>query len=168
MTPGRTGIKISIGLQCLAVAVIYVLVNYLGFSHYERRDYSRSQKFTLAEQTKVILGEFKQPLSIIVVSSPSFLSPVSQILGDVRSLMTEILFHKRQGLVVEYVDPTRNPSRIQAIQTKYNLTNLDNVAILDYEGRQRVVNLAEMGEFDMSPLAQAKPQFCSASVVNRY
>ena len=156
MTPGRTGIKISIGLQCLAVAVIYVLVNYLGFSHYERRDYSRSQKFTLAEQTKVILGEFKQPLSIIVVSSPSFLSPVSQILGDVRSLMTEILFHKRQGLVVEYVDPTRNPSRIQAIQTKYNLTNLDNVAILDYEGRQCVVNLAEMGEFDMSPLAQGE------------
>jgi SAM-dependent methyltransferase len=156
MTPGRTGIKISIGLQCLAVAVIYVLVNYLGFSHYERRDYSRSQKFTLAEQTKVILGEFKQPLSIIVVSSPSFLSPVSQILGDVRSLMTEILFHKRQGLVVEYVDPTRNPSRIQAIQTKYSLTNLDNVAILDYEGRQRVVNLAEMGEFDMSPLAQGE------------
>ena len=156
MTPGRTGIKISIGLQCLAVAVIYVLINYLGFSHYERRDYSRSQKFTLAEQTKVILGEFKQPLSIIVVSSPSFLSPVSQILGDVRSLMTEILFHKRQGLVVEYVDPTRNPSRIQAIQTKYSLTNLDNVAILDYEGRQRVVNLAEMGEFDMSPLAQGE------------
>ena len=156
MTPGRIGIKISIGLQLLAVVVIYALVNYLGFSHYERRDYSRSQKFTLAEQTKVILSEFKKPLTITVVSSPSFLSPVSQILGDVRSLMKEILFHKRQGLVVEYVDPTRNPTRIQAIQTKYNLTNLDNIAILDYEGRQRLVNLAEMGEFDFSPLAQGE------------
>ena len=156
MTPGRTGIKINIGLQCLAVAVIYILVNYLGLVHYERRDYSRSQKFTLAEQTKVILKEFKKPLTIIIVSSPSFLSPVSQILGDVRNLMTEVLFHKRQGLVVEYVDPTRNPSRVQALQTKYNVTNIDNIAILDYDGRQRLVNLAEMGDFDMSPIAQGE------------
>ena len=31
MKPPRTGIKISIGLQILAVLVIYALVNYLGF-----------------------------------------------------------------------------------------------------------------------------------------
>jgi hypothetical protein len=156
MTPGRTGIKISIGLQCLAVAIIYLLANYLGFTHYERRDYSRSQKFSLADQTKIVLKEFKKPLNIIIVSSPSFLSPASQILGDIRSLMTEVLFNKRQGLVVEYVDPTRNLSRIQELQTKYNLTSLDNIAILDYDERHRLVNLAEMGDFDMSPVAQGE------------
>jgi len=156
MTPGRTGIKISIGLQCLAVAIIYLLVNYLGFTHYERCDYSRSQKFSLSDQTKIVLKEFKKPLNIIIVSSPSFLSPASQILGDIRSLMTEVLFNKRQGLVVEYVDPTRNLSRIQELQTKYNLTSLDNIAILDYDERHRLVNLAEMGDFDMSPVAQGE------------
>lgn len=154
MTPQRTGIKVSISLQIAAVLVIYVLVNYLGFVHYERRDFSRSQKFSLAGQTRSVLKECKKPLEIIVVSSPTFLSPVSQIFGDLRSLMNEVLFNKREGLRVEYVDPTRNLSRIQDLQAKYKLTSLDNLLILDYDGRHRLLSIAEMGDFDLSPLTQ--------------
>jgi hypothetical protein len=67
--------------------------------------------------------------------------------------MIDILFHKREGLRVEYVDPTRNLSRIQDLQAKYKLTSVDNVVIMDYDGRHRLLNIAEMGDFDMSPLA---------------
>jgi hypothetical protein len=138
----------------VAVLVIYALVNYLGFLHYERRDFSRSQKFSLAGQTRAVLKEFKKPLEVIIISSPTFLSPVSQIFGDLRSLMNEVLFNKREGLRIEYVDPTRNLSRIQDLQAKYKLTSLDNLIILDYEGRHRLLNIAEMGVFDLTPLAQ--------------
>ena len=154
MKPPRTGIKVSIGLQIVAVLVIYALVNYLGFLHYERRDFSRSQKFSLAGQTRAVLKEFKKPLDVIIISSPTFLSPVNQIFGDLRSLMNEVLFNKREGLRIEYVDPTRNLSRVQDLQAKYKLTSLDNLIILDYEGRQRLLNIAEMGDFDLTPLAQ--------------
>lgn len=154
MKPPRTGIKVGIGIQIIAVLVIYALLNYLGFVHYERRDFSRSQKFSLAGQTRAVLKEFKAPLEIIIVSSPTFLSPVSQIFGDLRSLMNEMLFNKRDGLRVEYVDPTRNLSRVQDLQAKYKLTSLDNLIILDYDGRHRLLNIAEMGDFDLSPLAQ--------------
>jgi hypothetical protein len=154
MKPPRTGIKISIGLQIVAVLVIYALVNYLSFLHYERRDFSRSQKFSLAGQTRAVLKEFKKPLEVIIISSPTFLSPVSQIFGDLRSLMNEVLFNKREGLRIEYVDPTRNLSRIQDLQAKYKLTSLDNLIILDYEGRHRLLNIAEMGDFDLTPLTQ--------------
>lgn len=156
MSPPRTGIKIGIGIQIVAVLVIYALLNYLGFIHYERLDFSRSQKFSLAGQTRAVLKEFKTPLEIIIVSSPTFLSPVSQIFGDLRNLMTEVLFNKRTGLRVEYVDPTRNLSRVQDLQAKYKLTSLDNLIILEYEGRHRLMNIAEMGEFDLSPLAQGE------------
>jgi hypothetical protein len=154
MKPPRTGIKVSIGLQIVAVLVIYALANYLSFLHYERRDFSRSQKFSLAGQTRSVLKEFKKPLEVIIVASPTFLSPVSQIFGDLRSLMNEVLFNKREGLRVEYVDPTRNLSRIQDLQSKYKLTSLDNLIILDYESRHRLLNIAEMGDFDLTPLAQ--------------
>jgi hypothetical protein len=154
MKPPRTGIKVSIGLHIVAVLVIYALVNYLSFLHYERRDFSRSQKFSLAGQTRAVLKEFKKPLEVIIISSPTFLSPVSQIFGDLRSLMNEVLFNKREGLRIEYVDPTRNLSRIQDLQAKYKLTSLDNLIILDYEGRHRLLNIAEMGDFDLTPLAQ--------------
>jgi hypothetical protein len=153
MKPPRLGIKISIGLQILAVLVLYAFVNSLGFIHYQRGDFSRSQKFSLAGQTRAVLREFKKPLEIVIVSSPTFLSPANQILGDLRSLMNEVLFNKRTGLRVEYVDPTRNLSRIQDLQSKYRLTSIDNLVLLDYDGRHRILNIAEMGEFDMSPVA---------------
>lgn len=154
MNASRTGIRIGIGLQTTAVVVIYALVNYLGFLHYARLDFSRSQKFALAGQTRSVLKEFKKPLEIIIVSSPTFLSPANQILGDLRSLMNEVLFNKREGLRVEYLDPTRNLSRIQDLQAKYGLTGLDNIIILDYDGRHRLLNIAEMGDFDFSPVAR--------------
>jgi hypothetical protein len=68
--------------------------------------------------------------------------------------MNEVLFNKRSDLLVEYIDPTRNIQRIQELKTDYNLTGLDNVMILEYDGRSRVVNIAEMGEFDLSPMAR--------------
>ena len=55
----RTGIRISIALQSLAVLVVFALVNYLSFTNYSRVDCSRSQKFVLAAQTRAVLREFK-------------------------------------------------------------------------------------------------------------
>ncbi|MFM8982471.1 MAG: Gldg family protein [Spartobacteria bacterium] len=154
MKPPRTGIKIGIGLQILAVLVIYALANYLGSVHYERRDFSRSQKFSLAGQTRAVLKEFTQPVEILVVASPTLFSPVTPVLADLRSLLNEVLFNKRDGLRVEYVDPTRNIQRAQELKAKYNLADLDSVLILEYDDRHRVLNIAEMGEFDLSVLAQ--------------
>ena len=154
MKPPRTGIKIGIGLQILAVLVIYGLLNYLGSIHYERRDFSRSQEFSLAGQTRAVLKEFKKPLEIIIVASPTLYSPVAPVLADLRSLMNEVLFNKRTGLRVEYVDPTRNLQRIQDLKTRFQLANLDNILILECDGRHRIVNIAEMGQFDISAVAQ--------------
>ena len=157
MNPHRTRIKIGIGLQVLSALVIYVLANHLGFVHYERLDVSRSQKFALATQTKTILKEFTQPLSIIIVSSPTFISPASALLPDLRNLMTEFLFNKREGLVVEYVDPTRNLTRAEDLKTKYNLSKIDDLIIIDHEERHRLINIIDTGEFDFSQIPQGGP-----------
>jgi hypothetical protein len=154
MKPPRAGIKIGIGLQVLSVLVIYATLNYLSFAHYERKDFSRSQKFSLAGQTRNVLKEFKKPLEIIVVSSPTFLSPATAILGDLRGLLNEILFKKREGLRVEHVDPTRNPTRILELKTRYGLTSVDNLVILEHDGRHRLVDILDMGAFDFSPVTQ--------------
>jgi hypothetical protein len=151
--PPRTGIRIGIGLQVLSVLAIYAMVNYLGFFHYERRDFSRSQRFALAGQTKTVLREFKKPVELIVVASPTFASPVAAILGDLRGLLNEVVFFKREGVRVEYVDPVRNPTRMQDLKAKYNLAAFDNLLIIEFDGRHRLLEIAEMGEFDMSPVA---------------
>jgi len=153
----RTGIRISIALQAIAVLVVFVLVNYLSFTNFIRIDCSRSQKFVLAAQTRAVLKEFKKPVQIVVISSATFLSPVSQIFGDVRNLLKEIQFSGRERVKIEFVDPTRDLTRIRELQGKYKFTSADNLLILDYDGRSRFLNMAEMADFDMRPVTHGDP-----------
>lgn len=153
----RTGIRISLGLQVLAVLVLYAGANYLGFEFFFRADWSRSQKFALSAQTRRVIREFKKPVTITVLSSPTFLSPVSQILGDVRNLLAEIQYSGRERVAIEFIDPTRDLARMRDLQAKYKFTNADNLIILDYDGRTRFVGIAAMGDFDMRPAAQGEP-----------
>lgn len=150
----RGGIRIGVGLQSLSVAVLFVLVNYLSFQNFHRADFSRSQKFALAEQTKRVLRELKKPVTITVIASPTFVSPVGQIFGDVRSLLAELQFSGRERIRIEYVDPTRDLTRMRELQERHSFTNADNLLILDYDGRTRIVPMAEMADFDFRPMAQ--------------
>ena len=153
----RTGIRIGVGIQTISILVVFVLVNYLSFQYFARHDYSRSQKFALAEQTKRVLRELKKPVEITVIASPTFVSPVSQIFGDVRSLLAELQFSGRERIRVDFVDPTRDLSRMRELQEKHHFATADNLLILTYDGRTRLVSMADMADFDFRPVAQGDP-----------
>lgn len=153
---GRAGIRLGIGLQLLAVGVLFLVVNAVSFEHFVRVDCSRSQKFALAPQTKRVLRELKKPVEITVIASPTFASPVSQILPDVRNLMNELVFSGRENIRVAYVDPTRELTRMRELQAKYQFNNADGVIVFDYDGTRRVLALAEMADFDFRPLARGE------------
>jgi len=154
----RTGIRISIGLQVVAMLVLFAGVNYLGFEYYTRADCSRSQKFALSPQTRRVIREFKEvkPVKVFVISSPTFLSPVTQILGDVRNLLAEVQHSGRERVVIEFIDPTRDLTRMRELQGKYKFTNADCLIILDCDGRSRFLNIGDMADFDMRPAAQGE------------
>ena len=152
----RTGIRIGLGLQVIAMLVLFASANYLGFEYYTRIDCSRSQKFALSPQTRRVIREFKKPVNIIVISSPTFLSPVTQILGDVRNLLAEIQYSGRERIAIELIDPTRDLGRMRELQGKYKFTSADNLIILDCDGRSRFLNIGDMADFDMRPAAQGE------------
>jgi len=152
----HAGVRISIGLQTIAVIVIFLLANYFSFAHFVRKDFSRSQKFRLAEQTKRVFREFKEPVEIIVISSPTLLSPITEIFGDIRSLMAEIRFSARDRVRIEYVDPTRDLTRMGDLQRKYNFQNADSLMILSAGGRVKFLPLVDMADFDLRPVAQGE------------
>ena len=152
----RTGIRIGLGLQVIAMLVLFASANYLGFEYYTRIDCSRSQKFALSPQTRRVIREFKKPVNIIVISSPTFLSPVTQILGDVRNLLAEIQYSGRERIAIELIDPTRDLGRMRELQGKYKFTSADNLIILDCDGRSRFLNIGDMADFDMRSAAQGE------------
>jgi len=153
----RAGIRWNIGMQALAVGVLFAAANFLSSEFYVRADFSRSQKFSLAMQTRRVIREFQKPVAVTVIASPTMAGPAGQILGDVRGLLAEIQFAGRERVAIEYVDPTRDLTRMRELQAKYKLTSADNLIVLEYDGRTQLVSIAQMGEFDMRPLAQGEP-----------
>ena len=154
--PRRT-IRLNVALQVVAMLVLLVAVNYFSFNHYARADFSRSQKFTLSEQTRRVLRELKKPVRITVFFSPTVLSPETRLFPDVQNLLKELIFSGRNKIEVEYVDPTRNLSRARELQEQYKFSVSENVLILDYDGRSKFVPVSEMADFDMSPVESGDP-----------
>ncbi len=87
----RRAVRWNVALQIIAAFLIAGAVNFLSFNHYARWDFSRSQKFTLADQTKRLLRDLdNKPLHITVAFSPTSASLESQVAGDVQGLMKEL------------------------------------------------------------------------------
>lgn len=149
----RITIRIHVAVQILAGLVLLVAANYFSFQHYFRGDFSRSQKFALSDQTRRVLQELKKPIQVTVFFSRTRVAPETQLYPDVQNLLKELTFSGEKNFVVETVDPTRDLSRARELQGKYKFNATENVIILDYDGRTKFVSVADMADFDMTPVA---------------
>ena len=141
----RFQIGLNVLIQLLVVTGIIVMLNYLSFRHFKRWDYSRDQKFALSSQTTNLLGHLKKPVRAII-----FFAGASDIVPDLQGLMREYEFAaKKKKFTAEYVDPFRSLSRAQELQTKYKFAANESILILDYDGRSKFVNAADMADIEM-------------------
>lgn len=152
----RRAIRFNVTIQIVAAFILLLAVNYWGFNHYWRADYSRSQKFVLSDQTRHVLRDLAKPARIIVFFSPTSVSPESQLYGDVVNLLKELSFSGKPKIQVEYVDPNRNLARARELQTQYKFRADENVIIVDYDGRSKFVPVADMGDFDLSTVTEGE------------
>lgn len=159
----RTAVRWNVVLQILAMVVLVGAANYYSFNHYARWDFSRSQKFTLADQSRRVWSgnQLKKPVRIMVYFSPTSATPETVLFPDVQNLLKELVFASRLDgrprVEVEYIDPVRDLSRARELQGRYKFSGSENVVILDYGGQVQFVPVAEMGEFDLSPMAGGEP-----------
>lgn len=153
----RAGIGFGVLVQSLCVLFLVIAANYVGFNYFQRWDFSRSQRFTLAEQTKQALKQFQPALKMTVYFSPTNLGLESGLYGDVQNLLAELQFSARQKLEVEWVDPVRDVTRARELQEKYKFDGTQSVIVLDYGGRVKVVPIIEMGDYDLSGVANGEP-----------
>ncbi len=139
----RFQIGLNVLLQLLIVAAIVLMVNYLSFRHFKRWDFSRDQKYALSSQTKNLLSNLKKPVRAVI-----FFSSATEIAPDVAALLREYEFASDKKFTTEVVDPFRNFTRASELQTKYKFGANENILILDYDGRSKFVNAADMAEFE--------------------
>lgn len=141
----RLQIGTNVLLQCVLFTALVLMLNYFTFRHFKRWDFSRNQKYALAPLTKNLLGTLKKPVQAII-----FFPSAAMIAQDVSSLLREYEYASDRKLSVEVVDPYRNLLRARELSEKYKFGNNDNIIILDYEGRSKFVNAADMAELDSS------------------
>src|SRR5262249_58465355 len=102
----RVQIGLNLIVQVAVIIVLAAMVNYLGYEHYRRWDYSRDKKYALSDKTKHFLDSTKGKVRVTV-----FFGAQNPISGDVQSLLTEYQYASRGKIDVEYVDPERNLTR---------------------------------------------------------
>ena len=141
---GRATIAVNVLTQFLVFLAIIGMVNYLGFRHFKRWDFSRDKKYALASQTKALLGSLPK-----TVKAVTFFSGGAEIYPDVQALLREYEYASNSRFNVEVVDPYRNITRAQELQTKYKFGANENILILDYDGKSKFVNATDMAEVEM-------------------
>lgn len=152
----RTSIGLNVVVQIFALFIIVLGVNYLGFEYFWRADFSRSQKFTLADQTRRVLRQMDQPIKVIVYFSKTSLTPDAVLYKDVSNLMDELQFSARKNMKVKYVDPTRDFAKARDLQNQYKFGANENVVIIDYQDRSKIIPIAEMATWDEDALMSGR------------
>jgi hypothetical protein len=148
----RLTIGLNVLVQVLVFTAIAAMVNYVSFRHFKRWDFSRNQKYALAELTKNLLSNLKKPVKAVV-----FFPSAQGIAQDVGSLLREYEYASDKKVTVEIVDPYRNLLRARELSEKYKFGASDNIVILDYEGKTKFVNAMDMAEMDTSRAMFGQP-----------
>jgi gliding motility-associatede transport system auxiliary component len=139
----RFQIGLNVILQVAIIIVLAAMVNYLGFEHYRRWDFSRDKKYQLSDKTKHFLEGLKAKARLTV-----FFGSQNPLTGDVQNLLTEYQYASHGKIDVEYVDPERNLTRAKELFDKYKVVTDESVLIVDYQRRNKTVKASEMADMD--------------------
>src|SRR5437763_5635500 len=145
---GRIQIGFNVLAQIILLLFLAAMVNSIAFKHYERWDFSRDQKYALADKTKRFLRTIKGKMRVIV-----FFSPSTPITADVQNLLTEYQDAGKGKIDIERIDPERSLSRAKEMFDKYKVVSDESLLVIDYEGRNKTVKASEMAEIDQSGMA---------------
>ncbi len=143
----RLNTVINLGLAML----VLVLTNALAQRILWRHDFSRGGLHRLSQNTRIMIEELDQNVSITVM-----LQPNHELASAVRDLLREYDNASRR-INVNYLDPYRDLIGVQALAEKHGLEGSDIVLFVSGD-RQRVVDVDTIAEFDYLPVLYGEPR----------
>jgi hypothetical protein len=152
----RFAIGVNVLIQIATLFFIIAAINYLGFKHFKRWDFSRDQKYALSEQTEQVLHGLQKPVKIYIFFSPDPRLQGADVFPDLQALLKEYQYAANGNVEVETVDILRNLSRTRELMGQYKFGN-ENVVIVDYQGRSKLVNVTDMAQYDNSGEMTGQP-----------
>jgi hypothetical protein len=151
----RSTIAANVVAQIVAASLIVVFLNYLAGTHVVRWDLSHGRRYSLSPLSKRVLGNLKNEVRIYLLLSPSAKDAPSQLLvDDVDSLLREYEYDGKRKIRVEKIDPYRDLTRARQLQEKYRFGDLDNLIILDCDGKQKDIRISDLAEYESAGMVK--------------
>ncbi len=112
---GRLGANTAV--LTLAVVGILVLVNFLGFRHAERWDWTPEHLYTLSDETKKVLGGLKEDVHVIRFDKVSGRDALADTMAEYRKASQRITY--------QVVDPQERPD----IARQYEVRRMGDIVV---------------------------------------
>ena len=123
-------------------------VNYIGWRHYKRVDFTLNQFQKLSGQTLSLLKNLASEVTLTAFLAPEQDTTGSLIQEDVQKLLDEYQYRGGGKVKVVLVRPYLDFQAAQKLAEKFKLTSNENVIVVQYGERSRVLKVAEMAEID--------------------
>jgi len=126
----------------LAVALVG-MVNWLGYRHYARGDWTSSKVYSLSEKSRNVLKGVTKDVRVVVLmtaNTPLF-SETKELLDRYKAACPK--------LSVEFIDPERDPLRTKMLAQEFSVASA-NTVVFASEGRKKYVTSDQLAEYDYS------------------
>ncbi len=126
----------------LAVALVG-MVNWLGYRHYQRGDWTSSKIYSLSEKTRNILKGITKDVRVVVL-----MTPTTPLFGETKELLDRYQADSPK-LKVEYIDPERDPLRTKALAQEFGVSTA-NTVVFACGDRKKYVTSDQLADYDYS------------------
>ena len=124
----------------LAIALT-VMVNWLAARHYLSADWTSSKMYSISDKTANVLKDLDQEIRVIV-----FMTPASPLYDQVYELLSRYAAASDK-IVVEYIDPDKEPLRTRQLAEQFGISVADTV-VFSYGDRTKYVTSDQMADYD--------------------
>ncbi|MEW6303197.1 MAG: Gldg family protein [Verrucomicrobiota bacterium] len=140
----------NVSVSVLAVLAIVVMVNYLAIGHSLRAHWSGSAAQPLSPLTHQVLESLTNQVRIVVFfdKADPLYSSVSKLINEYRLACSK--------LIIETVDPDRDPSGAATVREKYKLSPLsdNNVVIFECNDKAEAVYGSRLSDYNVDELVK--------------
>lgn len=133
----------SLWAGVVLVALLVGIVNYFGWKYHERFDWTANRLYTLSEKSESVLATLDRDVEAVVLmdNADELYDPVTELLSRYEAASGRF--------TVRVVDAQKNLVEAQQLVDRFELNRL-NVVVLDSEAGRRVIDAADLADYDYS------------------
>jgi len=146
----RIAVASSAAAGIILAVALAGMVNWLGYRHYVRGDWTSSKIYSLSDKTKNVLKGIKDDVRVVVLMTPS-----TPLFTETKELLSryEAISPK---LKVEFIDPDRDPLRTKQLAQEFGVSAANTVVFAAVD-RKKYVTSDQLADYDYSGMQMGQP-----------